>query len=97
MTGTAFYRLASRGLPLLPFALNVRIQRLGRMPRPPGVLLVGQEVETRTAAGVPLTCLRPSLADRGVLVYVHGGSYVRSEEHTSEPPVTPISRMPSSA
>ena len=30
MTGTALYRLASRGLPRLPFRVNVRIQRLGR-------------------------------------------------------------------
>ncbi|SFO50526.1 Acetyl esterase/lipase [Geodermatophilus obscurus] len=74
MTGTALYRLASRGLPRLPFPLNVRIQRLGRMPRPP--LRAGQHVEMRTAGGVPVTWLRPSAADRGVLVFLHGGSYV---------------------
>jgi acetyl esterase/lipase len=76
VTGTALYRLASRGLPRLPFPVNVRIQRLGRMPRPPRALRAGQHVETRTAGGVPVTWLRPSLADRGVLVFLHGGSYV---------------------
>ncbi len=76
MTGTALYRLASRGLPRPPFRVDVRIQRPGRMPRPPRVLRAGRQVETRTAGGVPVTWLRPSLADRGVLVHLHGGSYV---------------------
>ncbi len=73
MTGTVLYRLASRGLPRLPFALNVAIQRLGRMPRPPRD---GLPVSTATAGGVPVTWLRPAWADRGVLVYLHGGSFV---------------------
>ncbi|WP_369134812.1 alpha/beta hydrolase fold domain-containing protein [Modestobacter sp. I12A-02662] len=76
MTGTALYRLASRGLPRLPFPLNVRIQRLGRTPRAAGVVPAGQHVETRTAGGVPVTWLRPSAVDRAALVYLHGGSYV---------------------
>ncbi|SFU03321.1 Acetyl esterase/lipase [Geodermatophilus amargosae] len=76
MTGTALYRLVSRGLPRLPFSLNVGIQRLGRMPRPGKTLRAGRQVETRTAGGVPVSWLDPALADRGVLVYVHGGSYV---------------------
>ncbi|WP_222272469.1 alpha/beta hydrolase fold domain-containing protein [Modestobacter marinus] len=76
MTGAALYRLASRGLPRLPFPLNVRIQRLGRTPRPPGALLAGQLGQTLAAGGVPVTWVRSSAADRGALVYLHGGSYV---------------------
>ena len=34
MDPTVVYRLASRGLPRLPFPLNVRIQRLGRAAVP---------------------------------------------------------------
>ena len=76
MTGTTLYRLASRGLPRLSFPLNVRIQRLGRTPRPPGALRVGGHVETGTAGGVPVIWLRRAQANRGVLVHLHGGSYV---------------------
>jgi hypothetical protein len=53
MTGTAHHRLASRGLPRLPFPPDVRIQRLGRMPRPTKALRAGQQVETRIAGGGP--------------------------------------------
>ena len=74
MTGTALHRLASRGLPRLPFPLDVGIQRLERMPRPGRALRAGRQVETWTAGGVPVTWLDPALADRGVLVHLHGGS-----------------------
>ena len=76
MTGTVLYRVASRGLPHLPFRLNVRIQRLGRAPLPGRTLRSGRRVEVRTAGGVRTVWLLPPQHDPGVLVYVHGGSYV---------------------
>jgi acetyl esterase/lipase len=76
MTGTALYRLASRGLPRLPFALDVRIQRLGRVPVPGRWLRAAHQVGCGTAGGVRVVWLDHQNAGRGVLVYLHGGSYV---------------------
>lgn len=65
MTGAALHRRASRGLPRLPSALDVRIQRLGRAPPPGGALRSGRHVQTPTAGGVRPVGLRSPQADPG--------------------------------